>query len=309
MANELSGDLAGIVNCIKRLRPDSADAAFHLTDFISTLTARKQTGFHPMRATHTTPTLPQLLDRYRTTAAWVKDSKRNELSRLTYHSTAIEGSGLTLSQTRTLIQTSQPILSIGLTDQWRIINHYQALEQILNMASQHEPLNRIALQDVAATLMRQTGELAYSLLNSLDTRKGELRLDSALAGRRALVAAHKLPAAIDELLKGINTRISQLNTPRQIYDLSFEAHFQLLTLHPFGAGNSPMARMLMNYVQHYHLLPLSQVYVDNRAYYLTALEASWSQKSTVPIVAFLHSQLLWLLEEGIDLLPNEQEAN
>lgn len=48
----------------------------------------------------------------------------------------------------------------------------------------------------------------------------------ALAGRRVLVAAHKLPAAIDELLKSINTRISQLKTPRQIYDLSFEAHFQ-----------------------------------------------------------------------------------
>lgn len=70
-----------------------------------------------------------------------------------------------------------------------------------------------------------------------------------------------------------------------------------------------MARLLMNYVQHYHHLPLSQVYADNRASYLTSLEASWSQKTAVPIVAFLHSQLLWLLEEGIDLLPNEQEVD
>jgi Fic family protein len=256
-------------------------------------------GFHPMRATHTTPTLPQLLDRYRTIVAGVKDSKQNELSRLTYHSTAIEGSSLTLAQTRTLIQTRQPILSKTLTDQWRIINHHQALAQILTMASQHEPLNRMALQDVAATLMAQTGEPTHSLLSSFDSRKGELRIDSALTGRRLLVAAHKLPVALNELLKGINTRISQLKTPRQIYDLSFEAHFQLLTLHPFGAGNGPMARLLMTYVQHYHHVPLSQVYVDHRPAYLTSLESSWSQKTTVPIVHFLHSQLLRLLAEGL----------
>ena len=128
-----------------------------------------------------------------------------------------------------------------------------------------------------------------------------------LAG--ALVAAHKLPAAIDELLETINTLIGQLNTPRQIYALSFETHFQLLSLHPFGAVNGPMARLLMNYVQHYHHLPLSPVYVEHRPSYLTALEASWSQKTAVPIVSFLHGHLLWLLAEGIDFVPHEQEAD
>ena len=81
----------------------------------------------------------------------------------------------------------------------------------------------------------------------------------------------------------------------------------MLTLHPFGAGNGPMARLLMNYVQHYHQLPLSQVYADNRASYLTALEASWNQKTAVPIVRFLHSQLLLMLEEGLAQPPDEMD--
>jgi Fic family protein len=170
---------------------------------------------------------------------------------------------------------------------------------MLAMASQRQPLNRIALQEVAATLMAQTGGPIYSLLSSFDTRQGDLRIDSAMVGMRLVVAAHKLPAAIEALLKGINTRIHQLHTPRQVYDLSFETHFQLLTLHPFGAGNGPMARLLMNYIQHYHQLPLSQVYVGSRAAYLTSLKSSWSQKTTVPIVHFMHSQLLRLLAEGL----------
>ena len=258
-----------------------------------------------MRATPANATLPQFLDSYRAASAGSQDGKLNELSRLTYHSTAIEGSSLTLTQTRNLIHNGKLIPDKPSTDQWRMIDHGQALEQMLAMATQHEPLNRIALQDVAATLMRQTGELTHFLLSSFDTRKGELRLDSALAGRRALVAAHKLSAAINELLKGINTRISQLKTLRQIYNLSFEAHFQLLTLHPFGAGNGPMARLLMTYIQHYHNVPLSGVYVDHRPAYLTSVESSWSQKTAIPIVHFLHRQLLGLLAEGLAQPPDE----
>lgn len=70
-----------------------------------------------------------------------------------------------------------------------------------------------------------------------------------------------------------------------------------------------MARLLMNYIQHYHHLPLSLVYVDHRPSYLTALEASWQQKTTVPILNFMHSQLLWMLAEGFAQPPYEHELN
>lgn len=227
----------------------------------------------------------------------------------TYHSTAIDGTSLTLPQTRDLIQTGKPIPDKLLTHQWTMIDHHQALLQMLDLASQHDPLNLKSLQEVAATLMHHTGGRVYSLLSSYDTSNGELRIDSAGVGRRVIVAAHKLPAALTELLKAVNTRITHLKTPRQLYDLSFTAHFQLLTLHPFGVGNGRLARLLMSYIQHYHQLPLSLVYVDNRPSYLTSLESSWSQKTTVPIVGFMHSQLLRLLTEGIDQPPYKHESD
>lgn len=262
-----------------------------------------------MRATNASAILPQLLDRYQAALASRPDAWPQELSRITYHSMAIEGTSLTLDQTRILIRTSQPLPHQPLIDQWRLLDHHQALEQILTQASQQEPLNRVALQALAATLMRQTGGPVYSLLNQIDTRKGELRLDTTGVSRQVMVAAHKLPAALDELLKNINTRINQLNTPRQVYDLSFDVHFQLLSLHPFGAGNGPMARLLMNYIQHYHYLPLSGIYVNQRSDYLRALEASWHQKTAVPIAGFLHQQLRRWLAEGIDQPVDEPETD
>lgn len=262
-----------------------------------------------MKAISPIATLPQLLDRYRAASAGNQPGTRDELIRYTYHSTAIDGTSLTLPQTRVLLQDNIPIPDQPLTDQWTMIDHHQALQQMLGLASRHDPLNLRSLQEVAATLMHQTGGRVYSLLSSYDTSKGELRIDSAGVGRRMLVEGHKLPAVLTALLKAVNTGITQLKTPRQIYDLSFEAHFQLLTLHPFGVGNGRLARLLMSYIQHYHDLPLSLVYVDNRPTYLSRLENSWQQKTTVPIVSFMHSQLLRLLTESIDQPPDEQGSD
>ncbi|WP_177236607.1 hypothetical protein [Spirosoma endophyticum] len=74
-----------------------------------------------------------------------------------------------MAQTRNLIQNGQPIVDKSFTEQGRMIDHHQVLEQILSLARQGQPLNRIALQAVAATLMAQTGGLIYSLLSSLNT--------------------------------------------------------------------------------------------------------------------------------------------
>jgi len=56
----------------------------------------------------------------------------------------------------------------------------------------------------------------------------------------------------------------------------------------------------MSYIQQYHGLPLSFVYADQSRLNFKAVEASWRQKTSVPIVSFLHSQLGRYLEEVIE---------
>ncbi|SFD62328.1 hypothetical protein SAMN05216167_1062 [Spirosoma endophyticum] len=68
-----------------------------------------------------------------------------------------------------------------------------------------------------------------------------------------------------------------------------------------------MARLVMNYIQHYHQLPLRGVYIDHRLAYFTSLERSWRQQTTVPIVHFMHSQLSRLLAEGLAQSADEQD--
>ncbi|WP_461054616.1 hypothetical protein [Spirosoma arcticum] len=75
-----------------------------------------------MRATPTNATLPHLLDRFRAAPTGSKDGKLNNLIRLTYQSTAIEGSCLTLAQTRNLIQNGKLIPGKPLIDQLRMVD-------------------------------------------------------------------------------------------------------------------------------------------------------------------------------------------
>ncbi|GAB3020239.1 Fic family protein [Spirosoma pulveris] len=253
-----------------------------------------------MKVNVTTETLPQLLNRYRAATGETSTYTVNKHSLHTYHSIALEGCSLTTSQTQALLTEGKLLPGLPVADQFLLLDHHKALNEVLLLASQREPVNRLALQRIASILMHQTGGLKYSLLSSFDTSKGELRIDSAMAGRRQLVEAHKLPAALDALLKEINTAVALLKTPRQLYDLSFKAHFQLLTLHPFGAGNGPMARLLMTYIQQYHQLPLSLVYADSRTAYLKSLDVSWQQKTPVSIIDFMHGQLIRFLQEEID---------
>ncbi|CAN5397031.1 hypothetical protein BH09BAC4_BH09BAC4_19250 [soil metagenome] len=245
-----------------------------------------------------TLTLPQLLERFRDVTASKATGEPEVLH--TYHSIGVEGCSLTLADVQSLLQTGSKLTGKLQSDQLMIIDHQNAYKQILGMANQREPLNRNAIQEVASTLMRHTGGPIHSLLSQYDTSQGELRIDTNSVGRRVLIDAHKLPRALDQLLKEINTAITRLKTPRQIYDLSFEAHFQLLTLHPFGAGNGPMARFLMNYIQQFHQQPLSLVHVDSRIPYDRSLEASWLQKTPIPIVSFMHNQLVRFLQECIE---------
>lgn len=56
-----------------------------------------------------------------------------------------------------------------------------------------------------------------------------------------------------------------------IYDLSFWAHFELVTIHPWADGNGRTCRLLMNLLQmEYDVLP-SKVLRQDKAEYIQAL--------------------------------------
>ena len=91
-----------------------------------------------------------------------------------------------------------------------------------------------------------------------------------------------------------------------MYDLSFQAHYQLVTIHSFGDGNGRSSRLLINYVQHYHKLPLSLVYAQDRTAYVSALEKTRREENPQAINQFMHDQLKKFLTDEIARLTPKQ---
>jgi len=244
------------------------------------------------------PTLPELIKHYQALTTGVINFELYNQMVHTHHSTAIEGSTLTLLETQTLVEKGLTAGGKPLEHHLMVVDHQVAQQLVLDWATQREPLNRARLQAIAAAVMRQTGGPTNTLLGTFDSSLGEFRTVSAMAGSRMFIDARKVPAAVDTLLKEMNTLLPAVKTVRQVYDLSFQVHFQLVSIHPFGDGNGRTSRLLMNYVQQYHGLPLSLVYAQDRTAYIAALEESRRQEDTKPIADFMYGQLTqFLLQE------------
>jgi len=55
-------------------------------------------------------------------------------------------------------------------------------------------------------------------------------------------------------------------------EICFDAHFDLVSIHPFYDGNGRTSRLLMNYLQAYFNLPLSIVFKEDKTSYFEVLQ-------------------------------------
>lgn len=251
--------------------------------------------------------LSDLIERYQQKTNGVINFELYNQMVHTHHSTAIEGSTLTLLETQILLEKGLTANSKPLEHHLMVIDHQQVQQQVLALAEAKRPLTLPLLQQIGAGVMRQTGGPRNTMLGTFDTSKGDLRLVSAMADSRIFMDAKKVPGALDTLLKELNRSIQNAKTIQQIYDLSFLAHYQLVTIHPFGDGNGRTSRLLMNYVQHYHQLPLSLVYASDRKMYVESLEASRHEDKTDPMMNFMYGQLIRFLHEETQRLTQQQQ--
>ena len=88
--------------------------------------------------------------------------------------------------------------------------------------------------------------------------------------------------------------MKQVHTPDEIYQLAFDAHFYLVSIHPFADGNGRTSRLLMNYILSYHQLPLATIFKEDKLEYYQALEASRpvdeDEPNLQPIREFMFAQ-------------------
>jgi Fic family protein len=210
------------------------------------------------------------------------------------HSTAIEGSTLTELETTLLFDE-------GITAKGKPLVHHLMNEDLKRaylvakqQADAKKPITPVFLQELNALVMKSTGSMTHVTGGSFDSSTGEFRLCGVTAGLggESYMNYLKVPEMVSELCDELNKRLESVTTLDDMYKLSFDAHLNLVTIHPWVEGNGRTSRLLMNYMQFYHDIFPVKVYKESKAEYIAALIKSREQENSHPFREFMARQLL-----------------
>lgn len=191
------------------------------------------------------------------------------------HSTAIEGSTITELENQIMFDNSIALKGKSLIEQNMNLDLKAAYERALIFAGNHIDVTIPRLKELSALTMKNTGSEYHTALGDFSSANGDLRLLNVTAGigGRSYMSFNKVPAKLEEFCSVLNVHrknASQMSM-QQLYDMSFDAHFNLVTIHPWADGNGRMARLVMNWLQfEFGLIP-SRIFADDKEDYIKAL--------------------------------------
>ena len=221
------------------------------------------------------------------------------------HSTAIEGSTVTEIENQLLFD--EGISAKGRTMQEQLMNLdlKKAYEQAIRLAKSHTDFSVEMLKKLSSIVMKNTGSQYNTVQGSFDASKGDLRLVNVTAGAggKSYLNYAKVPSKLTTFCQEMNKRRLVLADSKDIlehYLLSFDAHFQLVTIHPWADGNGRMSRLIMNYIQFEFGLVPTKVKKEDKAEYIQALIESRVQDNALPFREFMLREHLTNLRKEIE---------
>ena len=221
------------------------------------------------------------------------------------HSTAIEGSTVTEIENQLLFD--EGISAKGRTMQEQLMNLdlKKAYEQAIRLAKLHTDFSVEMLKELSSIVMKNTGSQYNTVQGSFDASKGDLRLVNVTAGAggKSYLNYAKVPSKLTTFCQEMNKRRWVLADSKDIleqYLLSFDAHFQLVTIHPWADGNGRMSRLIMNYIQYEFGLVPTKVKKEDKAEYIQALIESREQDNILPFREFMLREHLTNLRKEIE---------
>ena len=157
------------------------------------------------------------------------------------HSTAIEGSTVTEVEAQLLFDEGITSSKRTMIEQQMNLDLKSAYDYGRKWIMAHQPITKEWLITLAAKVMAQTGSEYNSLGGTFSAARGELRKPNVTsgAGGKSYMSYQKVPSRMEAFCEQLNERRKAIdsNDIAAIYDLSFWAHFELVTIHPWADGN------------------------------------------------------------------------
>ena len=223
--------------------------------------------------------LEQLVTRYREQGIDNQiDYDKFYLYSLITHSTAIEGSTITELENQIMFDHGVSLKGKSIEEQSMNLDLKAAYEKAIEFAKQHKPITIDMLILLSALVMKNTGKEYNTALGNFSSARGELRLLNVTAGvgGRSYMNYSKVPVKLAEFCEQLNNERAKASTMSidELYQMTFDAHYNLVTIHPWADGNGRMARLVMNMLQfEFGLIP-TKILKEDKEEYIKALVAT-----------------------------------
>src|SRR3989344_5674578 len=179
---------------------------------------------------------------------------------LTYTSNAIEGNTLTRAETALIVEKGLTVQGKSLTEHLEATNHVEALEYIKTLVGKKR-------QDITEDDIMNIHRL---ILNKIEAGSaGRYRTQHARLTETDVVLPNpvKVPDLMEEFAKWL---VSE--TKDHIVKISANAHYKLVSIHPFSDGNARTSRLLMNLLLMQEGYPPAIIRKEDRLAYINSLE-------------------------------------
>jgi len=181
---------------------------------------------------------------------------------LTYTSNAIEGNTLTRRETALVVEKGLTVGGKSLIEHLEATNHAEALDFIQEQV--HRKPHQISAREILA--IHNTIVKGIDDANAGHYRSVPVRISGS---RVVLPNPLKVPDLMDEFCDWLRSK------PRlHPVQLASEAHYRLVTIHPFTDGNGRTARLLMNMILMMKGYPPAIIRTRDRLKYIDSLETA-----------------------------------
>ena len=214
----------------------------------------------------------------------------------TYHSNAIEGSSLTLRETKLVIEEGLTIKGKPLREHLEAVNHKEAI---------------LFLEDLIEKEEFEIGESLIKKIHSI-ILKG---IDDENAGKyrrvQVRITGSKFtppdPLQVTSLMADFDRWLGKKKNQKNLLDYAALTHFKLVDIHPFADGNGRTARLLMNLILIAEGYPPTVILNTDRDKYYRTLDQAHAG-NVKPFVNFIgrdiERSLVWYLEA---IIPEEEK--
>jgi Fic family protein len=164
---------------------------------------------------------------------FLKRLKHELMIEYTYNSNAIEGSTLTLNETRLVLEEGLTIGSKPIQDSLGAKNHPYAINFIEKLVYENTPLTEESVLKLHSLILHDIGDYAGVY------RKVGVRIAGATFSPPK---SAEIPILMNELLKWLEKNLEEYSPIEQ----AALFHHKFVHIHPFSDGNGRTARLLMN---------------------------------------------------------------